>query len=165
MHRSCSAKIFSHCGIRTHTCMLASTGSSSPAPALSPPPRPAGMDPQAAAELGGSALRLLHCLAASPGVAQTLGSSPTPLLPPLLHALQHWGLAGSVLALDTLQRALVRGNPCRDALVEACLRLGLVLLLLHLLDWRQQGSTSQVRPAVWEGHRCLQWMAKWSCLW
>ena len=80
----------------------------------------AGMAPEAATELGGSALRVLHCLAASTSVAQTLCSSPTPLLPPLLAALQGWGLAGSVLALDTLQRALVRSNPCRCAVDSCC---------------------------------------------
>ena len=33
---------------------------------------------------------------------------------------------------------------CRDSLVEASLRLGLVPMLLQLLDWRQGKSSSQV---------------------
>ena len=37
-----------------------------------------------------------------------------------------------------------QSSDCRDSLVEAGLRLGLVPMLLQLLDWRQGASSSQV---------------------
>lgn len=50
------------------------------------------------------------------------------------------------------------GTACRDSLVEASLRLGLVPLLLQLLDWRQNESASQVRSAPAAGVRSSPWL-------
>ena len=49
-----------------------------------------------------------------------------------------WGMAGSALALETLQRALTLNNRARDSLVGGCLQAGLVLILLQRLDWRSK---------------------------
>ena len=99
----------------------------------------AGGRPSNADELGGSALRLLHALAAAPAGAEALSCSSPPAVPALLGALR-WGLAGSLLALETLARALAPANRARDALVAAALAGGLVPLLLAKLDWRRGGG-------------------------
>ena len=49
-------------------------------------------------------------------------------------------LAGSVLALETVKRALVLSNRSRDLLVAALLSGGLLPLLLRKLDWRRNGD-------------------------
>lgn len=63
----------------------------------------AGQGEQGGSTLGGSALRLLHCLAGSGSVQQALATGPTPLAPTAAAVIQRWGLAGSVLALEMLQ--------------------------------------------------------------
>ena len=77
----------------------------------------------------------------------------------VLQAGKVWGLAGSVLALETLQRALNPGNRARSLLVGAALAAGLVPALLAKLDWRahssQRPGEDQVRPVrllVVHGH-------------
>ncbi|KAK9822709.1 hypothetical protein WJX81_005943 [Elliptochloris bilobata] len=95
-----------------------------------------GARPSDADELGGSALRLLHALAGAPAGAEALSRASPPALPTLLGALR-WGLAGSLLALETLARALAPANRMRDTLIAAALGCGLVPLLLAKLDWRR----------------------------
>ena len=53
-----------------------------------------------------------------------------------------WGLAGSILALETLKLAMAPINRARDMLVGQALQAGLVPLLLAKLDWRKAGSGS-----------------------
>ncbi len=57
-------------------------------------------------------------------------------------ALSRWGLAGSILALETLKLAMAPINRARDILVGQALQAGLVPLLLAKLDWRKAGSGS-----------------------
>ncbi|KAK9809260.1 hypothetical protein WJX72_012293 [[Myrmecia] bisecta] len=94
-----------------------------------------GGRPTDADELGGSVLRLLHQLSSSLTAAEALARAAPPAVPTLLSAMA-WGLAGSVLALETLKRALTLQNRSRDVLVGAALSAGLVQLLLRKLDWR-----------------------------
>lgn len=91
-------------------------------------------------ELGGSILRLLHQLAASPGAAEAMAASTSaPLVPTLLQAMA-WGHGASILVLETLKRALNPANRQRDSLVAQALQAGLVQKLLLLLDWRSSSS-------------------------
>ena len=92
-------------------------------------------------EVGGSALRLLHQLALSPSAAEAMCRAVPSASGPLMTALVKWGLAGSVLALETIKRALALGNPARDMLIAGLLSGGLLPLLLKKLDW-QQGDKS-----------------------
>ena len=50
---------------------------------------------------------------------------------------RRWGLAGSILALETLKLALSVDNRARDSLVGAALAAGLLPRLLAKLDWRK----------------------------
>jgi len=86
-------------------------------------------------ELGGSALRLLHQLASATSAAEALARTSPPAAPTLMAAMG-WGMAGSALALETLQRALTLANRARDSLVGSALGAGLVQVLLQRLDWR-----------------------------
>ncbi|KAK9915634.1 hypothetical protein WJX75_001835 [Coccomyxa subellipsoidea] len=95
-----------------------------------------GRRPTAAHELGGSALRLLHQLAHATTAAEALSRASTPAVPTLLAATR-WGLAGSILALETLKLALSTDNRARDSLVGAALAAGLLPRLLAKLDWRK----------------------------
>ena len=56
-----------------------------------------------------------------------------------------WGLAGSILALETLKLALAPINRARDILVGQALQAGLVAMLLGKLDWRKAGAGSNHR--------------------
>ena len=49
-----------------------------------------------------------------------------------------WGLAGSILALETLKLAMAPINRARDILVGQALQAGLVPVLLAKLDWRRE---------------------------
>lgn len=60
----------------------------------------------------------------------------------MLPALHRWGLAGSILALETLKLAMAPINRARDILVGQALQAGLVNLLLAKLDWRKASSGS-----------------------
>jgi hypothetical protein len=66
----------------------------------------------AADEVGGAALRLLHQLSDCVAAAEALARTSQPPLPLLRRAMAAWGLAGRVLALETLKRALVLINRC-----------------------------------------------------
>ena len=88
-------------------------------------------------ELGGTALRLLHQLASATSAAEALSRTAPPAAP-ILVAAMGWGMAGSALALETLQRALTLNNRARDSLVGRCLQAGLVQILLQRLDWRSK---------------------------
>ena len=70
-------------------------------------------------------------------------------------ALVKWGLAGSVLALETIKRALALGNPARDLLIAGLLSGGLLPLLLKKLDW-QQGDKSDHDEEV--GTSQIDWL-------
>ena len=63
-------------------------------------------------EVGGAALRLLHQLSDCVAAAEALARTSQPPLPLLRRAMGAWGLAGRVLALETLKRALVLINRC-----------------------------------------------------
>ena len=60
--------------------------------------------------MGGAALRLLHQLSDCVVAAEALARASQPPLPLLRRAMAAWGLAGRVLALETLKRALVLIN-------------------------------------------------------
>ncbi len=68
-------------------------------------------------------------------------------------AAMGWGMAGSALALETLQRALTLANRARDSLVGSALGAGLVQVLLQRLDWRS-GSGADADNQVPQ-HLCL----------
>lgn len=87
-------------------------------------------------ELGGSALRLLHQMASSAGASEALATATAAPCVPTLEAAMGWGAAASVLALETIKRALAPGNRQRDALVAQALTVQLPGKLLRLLDWR-----------------------------
>lgn len=89
--------------------------------------------------LGGSVLRLLHQLASATSAAEALTRTAPPAVPTLM-AVMDWGMAGSALALETLQRALSLANRARDNLVGSALGAGLVQLLLKRLDWRSDAA-------------------------
>ena len=91
-------------------------------------------------ELGGSALRVLHQLAASAGAAEALATSAAAPCVPTVAAAMAWGPAAAVLALETLKRALALDNRQRDALVAQALAAQLHVRLLALLDWRAGGG-------------------------
>lgn len=100
-------------------------------------------------DLGGAALRLLHQLASATSAAEALSRTTPPAAPTLIAAMA-WGMAGSALALETLQRTLSLSNRARDSLVGACLQAGLVQLLLQRLDWRSGNAAdadNQVNPS------------------
>lgn len=90
-------------------------------------------------DLGGSALRLLHQLASATSAAEALARTSPPAAPTLMAAMG-WGMAGSALALETLQRALTLANRARDSLVGSALGAGLVQILLQRLDWRSESK-------------------------
>lgn len=102
-------------------------------------------------ETGGSILRLLHQLSLATTAAEALARAVPGPVPMLMAAMQGWGLAGSVLSLETLQRALALDNRARDLLVAGALSAGLVPALLARLDWREKGGTgasSSVTPCA-----------------
>ena len=105
--------------------------------------------PSDADETGGSILRLLHQLSLATTAAEALARAVPGPVPMFMAAMQGWGLAGSVLSLETLQRALALDNRARDLLVGAALSAGLVPALLARLDWRDAGgagASSSVTP-------------------
>ncbi len=58
-----------------------------------------------------------------------------------------WGLAGSVLALETVKRGIVVDNLSRDLLIGPLLAGGLLDKLLDKLDWqRKGGEDDEVSP-------------------
>ena len=67
-------------------------------------------------------------------------------------AAMGWGMAGSALGLETLQRALSLANRARDSLVGSALGAGLVQILLKRLDWRS-GSGADADNQV--GHSSI----------
>jgi DnaJ family protein C protein 13 len=93
-------------------------------------------------ELGGSILRLLHQLAASPGASEGLAiATGAPLVPTLVTAMA-WGHSANILVLETLKRALGLGNRQRDLLVGQAVQVGLTQKLLAMLDWRSSRVSS-----------------------
>ena len=84
-------------------------------------------------------LRLLHQLVSATSAAEALSRTTPPAVPTLMAAMD-WGMAGSALALETLQRALSLANRARDNLVGSALGAGLVQLLLIRLDWRSDAA-------------------------
>ena len=104
--------------------------------------------PSDADETGGSILRLLHQLSLATTAADAMARAVPPPVPMLMTAMAGWGLAGSVLSLETLQRALALDNRARDLLIGSALSAGLVGTLLSKLDWRGTagaGASSSVR--------------------
>lgn len=95
-------------------------------------------------EIGGTALRLLHQLAASLAAAEAISRAVPSAAEPFMSAMERWGLAGSVLALEAIKRSIVLDNPTRDLLVEPLLRAGLLQKLLEKLDWQQGGNKEEV---------------------
>lgn len=91
---------------------------------------------------------MLHQMAASLPAAETIARATPPASGPFMAAMAKWGLAGSVLALETLKRALMIGNRSRDLLVEALLSGGLLPLLLRKLDWHKDATVSP-NDKVW----------------
>ena len=98
-------------------------------------------------EVGGTALRLLHQLAASRSAAEAISRAMPTAAMPLMAAMSTWGLAGSVLALETVKRAIVLDNLSRDLLIGPLLASQLLQKLLQKLDW-QQGGHSEVLDCI-----------------
>jgi DnaJ family protein C protein 13 len=130
---------------RLLVCLAARTAA---IPASAPTPSDAAAAAAAAAppvvvapdEIGGSILRLLHQLAASPAAAEALASaSSAPLVPTVMKAMA-WGHGATLLVLELLKRALAPGNRQRDTLVGQALGCSLPQALLAMLDWRQSES-------------------------
>ena len=115
-------------------------------------------------ELGGSVLRLLHQLASATSAAEALARTSPPAAPTLMAAMG-WGMAGSALALEPLQRALTLANRARDSLVGSALGAGLVQVLLQRLDWRSGSGADAdnqvphhvflLNPFAVGGHSCF----------
>lgn len=98
-------------------------------------------------ELGGTIIRLVHQLLGSVSAAEALsGTSPSAI--PIFMSTMTWGMAGSVLSLESMKRALTTNNRSRDVLIEQALRVKLIDRLLQLLDWQRKspGSTVAVLP-------------------
>lgn len=87
-------------------------------------------------EIGGTILRLVHQLVTSVSAGEALSTAQPPSMRVLICAMS-WGVAGSVLALESIKRCLFPTNRSRDILVEQALHSGLVELLLSLLDWHK----------------------------
>jgi hypothetical protein len=64
-----------------------------------------------------------------------------------------WGLAGSVLALETVKRAIVSENLSRDLLIGPLLSGGLLTRLLEKLDWQRTGGEDEVIIFAFETNR------------
>lgn len=93
-------------------------------------------------DVTGSILRLLHRFAAATTAAEALARSTPPAVPVLVSVLR-WGPGpASIVALETLKRALALENRDRDVLVGACMGCGLVQFLLNRLDWKTRESTT-----------------------
>ncbi|KAF8069423.1 GRV2 [Scenedesmus sp. PABB004] len=124
--------------------LLAGRTARIPAPPPGAPPGAAGLTASAPPdELGGSVLRLLHALAASPGAAEALAASAGAPLVPTLAAAMAWGHGASLLVLETLKRALSPANRQRDTLVAQALSAGMPARLLARLDWRSGGHAAE----------------------
>ncbi|GMH45130.1 hypothetical protein BSKO_13087 [Bryopsis sp. KO-2023] len=102
-----------------------------------PPPSEAGTitfeNPD---EIGGTILRLIHQLLTSMAAGEALAATH-PHAVPVLMSTMAWGVAGSVLALESLKRAFSMVNRSRDVLIAQGLNGGLMDRLFGLLDWRR----------------------------
>ena len=85
-------------------------------------------------------MRLLHQLARSNSAAEALCRVTPSAANPLLIALKQWGLAGSVLSLETIKRAISLESRSRDLLIGALLSGAILPMLLKKLDWKQQDA-------------------------
>ena len=94
-------------------------------------------------ELGGSIIRFVHQLLTSVSAAEALAGTAPPAIPIFMSTMS-WGVAGSVLSLESMKRALTTVNRSRDALVEQALRVKLIDRLLQLLDWQRKSPGSEV---------------------
>lgn len=95
-------------------------------------------------QVGGTALRLLHQLSASLPAAEAISRATPTAAMPFLGAMAAWGLAGSVLALETIKRAIVMDNLSRDLLIGPLLSMQFLQKLLNKLDWQQGDHDDQV---------------------
>ena len=94
-------------------------------------------------EVGGSILRFAHQLLTSVSAAEALAGTSPPAIPILMSTMS-WGVAGSVLSLESMKRALITINRSRDLLVDQALRVRLIDRLLQLLDWQRKAHGSEV---------------------
>lgn len=106
---------------------------------ISPAVSPRAVPQLLADDISGSALRLLHALAAASSGGEALARCTPPAVPVLVGALQ-WGGTAAVLAVETLKRGLSTTNRSRDLLVGSALNSGLLTLLLNRLDWRSRSG-------------------------
>lgn len=108
-----------------------------------PLPPASGQIYQEPDELGGSIIRFVHQLLTSVSAAEELaGTAPAAI--PIFMSTMSWGVAGSVLSLESMKRALTTVNRSRDVLVEQALRVKLIDRLLQLLDWQRKAPGSEV---------------------
>ena len=107
---------------------------------LPPPPGNVYQEPD---DLGGSIIRFVHQLLTSVSAAEALAGTAPPAIP-ILMSTMCWGVAGSVLSLESMKRALITVNRSRDLLVEQALRVKLIDRLLQLLDWQRKTPGSEV---------------------
>ena len=94
---------------------------------------------------------MLHQLANATSAAEALSRASRPAAPALIAAMD-WGIAGSALGLETLQRALTLANRARDSMVGSALQAGLVQLLLARLDWRSGNGTDADNQVICLAH-------------
>ena len=92
-------------------------------------------------EIRGGSLRIIHQMVNSPTGAQALATCSKPYAVSTLMTAMDWNLAGSILALETLKRALGAGNRSRDVLVAQSMSSGLIQKLINMLNW-QAGTAS-----------------------
>lgn len=113
-----------------------------------PVPLSGGGHQQAPDDVGGSILRFIHQLLTSVSAAESLAETSPPAIP-VLTGTMSWGVAGSVLSLESMKRALTTSNRARDKLVEQGLRVDLIGRLLNVLEWQRKapGSQAAVLPS------------------
>eukprot|EP00210_Caulerpa_lentillifera_P007523 g7188.t1 len=115
-----------------------------------PVPLSGGVQYQAPDDIGGSILRFIHQLLSSVSAAESLSeSSPPATAIPIFIGTMSWGVAGSVLSLESMKRALTTVNRSRDKLVEQGLRMDLIGRLLNVLEWQRKtpGSEAALLPS------------------
>lgn len=101
-------------------------------------------------EIGGTILRLVHQLVGSVAACEALANTQQASIPVLMGAMS-WGVAGSVLALESMKRVFTTVNRSRDVLIGQGIQNGLVDRLLGLLDWRR-GSPQNFSDNTSEEH-------------
>ena len=96
-----------------------------------------------ATELRGGSLRIIHQMVNSVTGAQALATCSKPYAVTTLMLAMDWNVAASILALETLKRALGAENRSRDVLVAQSLSGGLLQKLIEILNWQNRAEGSR----------------------